>query len=241
MYLPNFSPDVSSTPSHAHRNTRVARFREKFKAHVEAPDFPCVGARSAMNRGRARMETYQGLGRGGDVAALCDDLARFSADHPDPGLAPVTFIAMFDDHFESEGQFERSLWQHLRDMHLHDAMKHAWDPSVSDDPDSSDFSFSIAGRAFFVVGMSPVASRLARRSPMPCLVFNLHEQFELLRSSGKYEGMQRVIRDRDVALQGSINPVLARYGEASEARQYSGREVGPGWQCPFAPGAADAG
>ena len=68
---------------------------------------------------------------------------------------------------------------------------------------------------------------------MPCLVFNFHDQFETLRASGKFARMQEAIRKRDIALQGSINPVLARFGEASEARQYSGQEVSQEWQCPF--------
>ena len=38
---------------------------------------------------------------------------------------------------------------------------------------------------------------------------------------------------RDEALAGSRNPMLARHGEASEARQYSGRVVDDAWQCPF--------
>ena len=38
---------------------------------------------------------------------------------------------------------------------------------------------------------------------------------------------------RDEALTGSRNPMLARHGEASEARQYSGRAVDEDWRCPF--------
>ena len=76
-------------------------------------------------------------------------------------------------------------------------------------------------------------SRLSRRSPVPCLVFNFHNQFEALRANGKFDGMQKVIRRREIELQGSINPVLARYGDASEARQYSGVAVSAGWKCPF--------
>jgi uncharacterized protein len=34
--------------------------------------------------------------------------------------------------------------------------------------------------------------------------------------------------------------MLARHGEVSEARQYSGRVVGEGRRCPFRPRAADA-
>ena len=56
---------------------------------------------------------------------------------------------------------------------------------------------------------------------MPCLVFNFHDQFEALRADGKYAGLQRVVRSRDVKLQGFINPMLSGFGEDSEARQYS--------------------
>jgi FPC/CPF motif-containing protein YcgG len=65
------------------------------------------------------------------------------------------------------------------------------------------------------------------------MIFNLHAQFEQLREAGKYEGMREKIMVRDEALAGSRNPMLARHGEASEARQYSGRQVDESWQCPF--------
>ncbi len=64
-------------------------------------------------------------------------------------------------------------------------------------------------------------------------MFNLHAQFETLREQGKYEGMRAKILDRDLALAGSLNPMLARHGDASEARQYSGRAVDETWACPF--------
>jgi hypothetical protein len=34
-------------------------------------------------------------------------------------------------------------------------------------------------------------------------------------------------------LAGSVNPMLARHGETSEARQYSGRVVEADWRCPL--------
>jgi FPC/CPF motif-containing protein YcgG len=208
---------------------------ERLKAFVLEDSFPCLGARSAINTGRAHIQSY---GRLGDEASprlesLCDALAAFSAAYPDPGLAPVTCMALFDDDVADEQDFERRLWCHLQALHRCDRRDHDWAPSVSSDPASSDFSYSIAGRAFFVVGLHPNASRLARRSPVPCIAFNLHDQFEQLRASGKYDRMQRAIRARDVALQGGVNPVLTRFGEASEARQYSGREVNADWGCPF--------
>ena len=118
-------------------------------------------------------------------------------------------------------------------MHEFDARRHDWDPTVDDDPRSATFSFSIGGRAWYVIGLHPAASREARRFDSVALVFNPHTQFERLRASGRYELVKRSIRERDVALQGSVNPTLADHGERSEARQYSGRNVPSDWQCPF--------
>ena len=84
-----------------------------------------------------------------------------------------------------------------------------------------------------MIGLHGGASRLARRLPFPALVFNSHRQFEQLRADGRYAKMQAATRERDIALQGSINPNLADFGRASEARQYSGRAVDSGWVCPF--------
>ena len=70
------------------------------------------------------------------------------------------------------------------------------------------------------------------------MVFNLHDQFEQLREQGRYEKLRAAILDRDVAVAGTINPMLTRHGELSEARQYSGRAVGNDWQCPFSGRAA---
>ena len=215
---------------------------ERVKAHVLDAAFPCLAARSAINSRRAHFGSYGPLGSREPqrLQALCDALTAFTDTYPDPGEAPVTFIALFDDDVHDEVEFEQRLWRHLQLLHDCDRTQFEWAHDVSSDPESSNFSFSIGGRAFFVVGLHPRASRLARRAPVPCLAFNFHDQFEQLRVSGKYDKLQRSIRSRDVALQGDANPVLARFGEASEAMQYSGRAVSAGWQCPFRPGAQDA-
>ncbi|WP_439476514.1 guanitoxin biosynthesis heme-dependent pre-guanitoxin N-hydroxylase GntA [Brevundimonas sp.] len=109
-----------------------------------------------------------------------------------------------------------------------------YDATVDPDPDSPHFSLSFGGEAFFAVGMHPGASRPARRFETPAVVFNLHRQFEMLRASGAYEKLRASILERDVNLAGAVNPMLARHGESSEARQYSGRAVEESWSCPFA-------
>jgi FPC/CPF motif-containing protein YcgG len=92
---------------------------------------------------------------------------------------------------------------------------------------------SLGGKGYFVVGLHPNASRAARRFKHPTLVFNLHAQFEKLRDEGRYETIRSKTIERDIALQGTTNPMLARHGEASPAAQYSGRAVGRNWKCPF--------
>ena len=211
----------------------AATARDRFLDYVSDAAFPCVGAKSALNRDRFRFGRYGALGAADHVARLCSDLYTYLAEFPDPGADPVSFIALFKQAPESEQGFEAALWQQLQLLHEHDRQQHAWDPTVGSDATAKDFSFSVGGRGMFIVGLHPHASRLARRAPVPTLVFNLHQQFETLRTNGKYDSMQRAVRKRDMGLQGSINPVLARFGEASEAAQYSGRAISADWRCPF--------
>jgi FPC/CPF motif-containing protein YcgG len=45
--------------------------------------------------------------------------------------------------------------------------------------------------------------------------------------------MQQLIRAREMAFQGSINPMLKNFGKGAEANQYSGQAVSDNWPCPF--------
>jgi FPC/CPF motif-containing protein YcgG len=126
--------------------------------------------------------------------------------------------------------FEGLLWRQLRLLHERDTAE--WDPSVSSDPGDPRFAFSFGGRAFFVVGLAPSGERWARTFPWPLLAFNAHRQFRELRTSGKFERIQEVVRERDEALEGDLNPNLSDWGSHTEARQYSGREVEDDWTCP---------
>lgn len=65
------------------------------------------------------------------------------------------------------------------------------------------------------------------------MVFNLHDQFELLRAEGRYDKLRSSILERDLAIAGTANPMLAQHGTLSAARQYSGRAVEDAWRCPF--------
>lgn len=206
----------------------------KFKEVVTAPEFPCVAAKAAINDKSYIFAAYRELGTNESTAALGRALDSFreykrKIDNRKPY---ATFVAVFRGPLGlAEAQFEQLLWQQLRQLHRADRSQ--WDAQVSADPANPHFSFSFAGQAFYIVGMHPHSSRAARRFPWPALIFNPHEQFERLRKDGKWQRMQRTIRARDIALQGSTNPMLSDFGEESEARQYSGRAVAMDWVAPF--------
>jgi FPC/CPF motif-containing protein YcgG len=214
----------------------AARVREDFVQFVSRPDYPCLGARAALRQNGCRVAVYGPMGSSAATAALAADLATFAEESEDAarrGPVFVSFVALFVSvAFDSEAAFEAALWHQLT---LLDAAAPVtpWAADASDDPDDPHFAFSIAGRAFFVVGLHPESSRLARRFAWPALVFNPHAQFQRLRAEQRFEGLRVAIRARDVALQGDVNPNLADVGERSEARQYSGRSVGDAWRCPF--------
>ncbi|MDQ3552999.1 MAG: YqcI/YcgG family protein [Chloroflexota bacterium] len=219
--------------------TTLARsIHNAFRARVLEPHFSCLGARSAVSGERYRFGLYGALGEEEGTHRLARDLARFAARRQSADTGHFsTFVAAFTGPLLiREARFETLLWKQLQALHEIDARHHAWDASVSGDPGDPMFALSVGGKAFFVVGLHGRASRLTRRFEWPTLVFNPHDQFRRLRATGHFERMQEMIRQREVALQGSINPMLSDFGTRSEARQYAGRAVDEEWRCPFTKG-----
>ncbi len=210
----------------------------RFLEFLGGAAYPCVGAKSALARGLIETHELGALGDRENDQPLLDGLTRFvamiEASSSDGNLVH-SHAAIFRGPFNmDELRFESMMWSQLWRIHMLDALagnRPAED--VSSDTEDPRFSLSIAGHPFFLIGLHPRASRLARRFSHPVMVFNSHRQFEQLREDGRFEKMQAATRSRDIDLQGSMNPNLTNFGEASEARQYSGRKVGADWQCPF--------
>lgn len=204
-------------------------------AHVKAEDFPCVGAKAALAKGTLAVLACDRIDSAWDDLRIHDALLKWAEDYRrDPGLFR-SFAVVFDGPDDlSEDEFERAMWKRAQSLSDKDVWRgQSYDASVSADPANPHFSLSFGGSAFFLVGLHPNASRPARRFDRPAIIFNLHDQFETLRAEGKYEGMREKILVRDEDLAGSRNPMLARHGDSSEARQYSGRIVGEDWRAPF--------
>ncbi|MGU3537911.1 guanitoxin biosynthesis heme-dependent pre-guanitoxin N-hydroxylase GntA [Methylobacterium sp. A54F] len=213
-----------------------------FHAFIEDPPFPCVGAKSALSRGRMKVVVARDITSGWDDMRIYPALLAFICRYRAQPDLFQSFAVVFEGPGDlSEQAFEHHLWARAQSLSDKDSwLGQAWDARVADDPENPHFSLSFAGEAFFIVGLHPRASRPARRFASPVLVFNLHAQFERLRAEGRYEKLRRSILQRDAALAGSVNPMIARHGEMSEARQYSGRAVEADWQCPFRPRGSEA-
>ncbi|WP_405382064.1 guanitoxin biosynthesis heme-dependent pre-guanitoxin N-hydroxylase GntA [Maribacter sp. LLG6340-A2] len=194
-------------------------------------DHPCVMAQSLVANDNLTIHNYSRFSFK-CIPTLLEDLYEYLNEIDDESKKFQTFIAVFeDDEFESELAFENALWKLLYQLHKEDYCE--WDKQTDSDVSSSNFSMSILGNSFYIVGMHPNASRKARSSPVPMIVFNLHNQFEILRKSNRYTRVRDLIRSRDEVYQGSINPMLEDFGTNSEARQYSGRAVDNNWKCPY--------
>lgn len=245
---PRADGSLALPPHREARRGEADRVHALLRARVDPAQHPCVAARSAWNTGSYRFGLYAPLATPAATAGLAADLERFALGvGEEDGEAAAdasdfaTFVAVFDgpadpgpsagDPRGAEERFERRLWAQLQA--LHEADGRGWDPDVSADPGDAAFSFSFAGRSFYLIGMHPHASRPARRLARPAVAFNLHAQFERLRGRGAYRKMRDLIRDRDRQQTGSVNPMLADFGDRSEAAQYSGRAVGADWACPF--------
>ena len=208
---------------------------QSLHAHIADRDFPCVGAKSAMNSGMLEIVPALSITSAWDDVAIHQALLEWSRRYASNGEGLRSLAVVFSGPDDlDEPAFEAALWERIQSLSDKDEWRgQSYDETVSSDPSDPHFSLSFGGQAYFVVGMHPKASRAARRSQHPTMVFNLHDQFENLRREQRYEKLRSAILARDVKLDGSINPMLARHGDVSEARQYSGRAVNDDWQCPF--------
>lgn len=155
----------------------------QLRALITDPQFSCLGAKSAINQNTYRFGMYPPMNSPEATAGLGHDIYLFVNEQLEMNSKFTTFIACFTGpNPVDESHFEHMVWSQLQRLHDNDV--HHWDSSVSADPSDERFSFSIGGRAYFIVGLHPGSSRWVRRFGWPTLVFNAHYQFEHLREAG---------------------------------------------------------
>ena len=202
------------------------------KNFIVEKQHPCVMANTVFRMEKYQLKIYDTIESDDIINPILADVEKYLNSYEyDSKIFESLIFCFKNDDFDTEIKFENALWRFLQKLHNKDNKK--WDPSVSQNPNDPNFSFSLKGKAFYMIGLHPKSSRLARKAPYCTVVFNLHLQFEKLRDMGKYQSVRNRIRMRDQELQGSINPDLRDFGEQSESKQYSGRQVENNWKCPF--------
>lgn len=205
-----------------------------FRHFILSEGFSCILGKAAIKRNAYRFGFYANMNSDGCLQGVAHDLYNFVMERPTFGDKFSTFVACFHQpQVENEKHFETTMWKFLYRLQQLDQQYHTYDSAVSSNPEDNNYAYSFGRCAFFIVGLHPQSSRSTRKFAYPTIVFNPHVQFRNLKATQKFSKYQRIIRQRELELQGSINPNLAEFGETSEAKQYSGRHVEQNWVCPF--------
>ncbi len=207
---------------------------EDYFRYIEAKGFPCIGAKAALGKNQISVFVADHMACPKNDHGILRFLYTFVDDYRQSSNLYSSAVVIFKDPVDlDEDKFEIMFWARLQAISDIDSQQYPYDQRVGHDATAPEFSFSLKEEAFYLIGLHPGSSRLARRFSYPAIVFNPHTQFDRLRELNKYETTKQVVRNRDIQYSGSVNPMLADFGETSEAVQYTGRQYDKNWKCPF--------
>jgi FPC/CPF motif-containing protein YcgG len=207
---------------------------KEYFSYLNANQFPCIGAKATLARHQIKCMVADDMACPKDDNTILEFLYSFVDDYRvSKSFYHSAAIIFKGPGAINEEMFDVLMWQRLQSLADLDAKNYSYDKRVNADPSSVKFSFSLKEEAFYIIGLHNNNSRLARQFSYPTLVFNPHAQFEHLRKTSKYDRMKNVIRKRDMAYSGSINPMLEDFGKSSEVYQYSGQQYDETWKCPL--------
>lgn len=206
----------------------------QYLEYIDNDNFPCIAAKAALAKEQINCLVVGHMACPADDQRILDFLYEFVDRFRKSNKLYHSAVVIFEKTtILDESEFDRLMWMRLQALSDLDAITYEYDKRVGSDPNAADFSFSLKEEAFFIIGLHPDSSRTARAFEYAALTFNPHSQFEHLRKTQKYERIQQTVRKRDLQVSGSINPMLANFGEASEVYQYSGKNYDQNWKCPY--------
>jgi uncharacterized protein len=154
---------------------------DAFREFVQQPEFSCLGAKTALHDDALKVASYRELASAESTAELSHDLSQFANSQLIREKPFANFVAIFQAPLEiDEIEFEHLLWQQLQRLHRIDDKP--CDARARPIPADPEFSFSFAGRAFYVIGRHARSSRRAHQFPWPTLLFSSREQFDRLQA-----------------------------------------------------------
>ena len=207
---------------------------QAYKAFIGNRVFPCIAARAALASQHIQCMVADTMACPKNDKAILHFLYNFIDNYRTTTTNFHSAAIIFKNPKDcNEEEFDNLLWERLQALSDLDAENYDYDSRVDSDPASANFSFSLKQEAFFILGLHPGTDRPSRKFSYPTIAFNPHQEFEKLRATHHYEPMKEIVRKRDLAYSGSINPMLKDFGETSEANQYSGKYYGSDWRCPF--------
>jgi len=214
--------------------TLIPEIAEDYFRFIEAKEFPCIGAKAALGKDQIRVLVAGHMACPKDDHDILKFLFTFVDDYRQSGDLYNSAVIIFKDPVDlTEDKFETLFWSRIQAISDLDSKQYPYDQRVKHDPAAVEYSFSLKEEAFYLIGLYPGSSRPARRFRYPAIVFNPHSQFDKLRELNKFETMKQFIRNRDIRYSGSVNPMMADFGVASEATQYTGQQYNQDWKCPF--------
>lgn len=206
----------------------------QYLAYLDEKAFPCVGAKAARARQQLCCMVVDNMeSRMEDKRILQFVYAFIDAFRMSPNLFHSATIIFRQPAVEDECMYDVLFWNALQSLSNLDVKYYPYDARVHQDTSSHHFSFSLKSEALYVIGLNPKSSRISRRFAYPAIVFNPHSQFEKLREEDRFLHLKEVIRKRDIACSGSVNPMLLDFGAGSEVYQYSGVQHPKEWKCPL--------
>ncbi len=207
---------------------------KNIKDLISRKNYPCVAAVKALHQKEYSVGIYKNFGSAESWQEIRQDLRFFIQEQQKTKSTYLTFWAVFEGETQfTEDEYETLMWKELSHLSSFEDKNHDWPTEEISNPENPGFCLSIDKKPFFVVGVHPNSSRDARKFFKPALIFNVFEQFQNLQKAGLYESMKAIIRKRDVLFQGSVNPMVEKYGDDWESIQFSGKENPKSWKCPF--------
>jgi FPC/CPF motif-containing protein YcgG len=211
-----------------------ALIEREYKEFLDDKNFPCIGAKAALAKNNIKCVVLSHMACPAQDTEALQFIYSFVDGYRSSSDMYHSAAVIFKEPMNiDENTFDQLLWQRLNALSALDKKVFQHDTRVDSDPASARYSFSLKGEAFFIVGLHAASSRRARRFRYPSLIFNPHAEFEKLRASNRFIKMREVVRKRDVAYSGSVNPMLSDFNTASEVYQYSGKQYTSDWICPL--------